>query len=119
MRGKIGRWGEAQAAEYLKAQRYQVIAQNVRTEHGEIDIIARRGHTLVFVEVKTRTNRAFGHPENSVTAQKKAHLVQSAMAFLLDHPEWDPFDWRIDVIAVEKGTAGQVNFLHFENAVQG
>lgn len=96
----VGRWGEQIAAEYLTAKGWKVVDCNVRTLYGELDVIAQDGEVLVFVEVKTRTSRAFGLPEEAVTKLKKKHILESAQAFLQSHPEFDG-DWRIDVIAVE------------------
>lgn len=92
---------------------------NARTEHGEIDIIARQEQALVFIEVKTRTNLAYGLPEHSITAQKQAHLIHSATTWLVEHPELDGLDWRIDVIAVLKQKDSAVQIKHFENALHG
>ncbi len=118
-RKEIGRWGEERAAAYLGRKQYQILARNVRTEHGEIDIVARHGLTLVFVEVKTRTSDKFGPPENSITAQKQAHMIHSADAFLLEHPELEALEWRIDVIAVLKDSGEREKIDHFENAIHG
>lgn len=113
----IGRWGEQLAQEYLVKLGYQVVACNLRTPYGEIDIIAREGNTLVFVEVKTRTTGDFGAPEASVTPQKQAHLLASAQLYLQEHLEIDG-DWRVDVIAIS-GSPRQPNpeITHFENAI--
>lgn len=122
-RQRIGRWGEATAAEYLSKRGYDILGRNARTRYGEIDLLARAPEgMLVFVEVKTRTSRSFGYPEEAVDARKLGHLVSSAEAYLLEHPEMeagpDGAGWRIDVIAIE-GRPGEepdrVGIEHFEN----
>ena len=75
---------------------------NFHCPHGEIDIVAREGDWLVFVEVKTRRSRSFGRPEESITQSKKEKLKRSAEAYIQEH-EGLPKDWRIDVVAVEMG----------------
>lgn len=116
----IGRWGETVAAYYLESRGYQVLARNVRTPHGEIDLVARYEKTggLVFVEVKTRTNDAFGLPEEAVDAKKLEHLFRAAEAYLSAHPDPAAPAWRIDVIAIQ-GKPGEkvenVDIEHFEN----
>lgn len=128
MRQKLGRWGESLAAGYLEAQGYSILARNARTPYGEIDLVARqevdvgwsnqRVPTTVFVEVKTRSSSTFGYPEESITVQKRAHMVAAAQAYLQEHAEL-ACDWRIDVIAIQRHPSGkQPSILHFENAVQ-
>ena len=124
-RRRLGRRGEALAAEYLHARGYQILECNYRTAYGEIDLIALQpaalvgseGQVLVFVEVKTRSSNAYGYPEEAVTASKQTHLIQSAQAYLQAHPE-QAGDWRIDVIAIRMGRLpGKVEIKLFENAV--
>jgi len=96
---RIGRSGEQKAVEYLSEMGYQLLEHNYSSLYGEIDIIALDQDMVVFVEVKTRTSNTFGTPEDSVTATKIEKLQNTALMWLLDHPE-APEDWRIDVISV-------------------
>jgi len=59
----MGLWGENKAVEFLKAKNYTILARNYHSRFGEIDIIARKQNTIIFVEVKTRKNTAFGRWE--------------------------------------------------------
>ncbi len=97
----LGRWGERLAAAHLEARGLQVVARNFRTRAGEVDLVARDGEVTVFVEVKARSSDAFGLPEEAVNERKRAHLLEAAQAFLLEHPEWDG-DWRVDVVAIRR-----------------
>jgi len=115
-RQRIGRWGEEAAAEYLQASGYTIIARNVRTPHGEIDIVARRDEIAIFVEVKTRTSRAFGYPEDSVTPRKQAHMLSAAEHYLQEHPESEE-NWQFDVVAIERRPDGKAEIVHFENVI--
>ncbi|GAB4525917.1 MAG: YraN family protein [Anaerolineales bacterium] len=111
----VGRWGEARAAEYLSACGYHILGRNLRTPYGEIDLLAQQGGQLVFVEVKTRTSRAFGNPEEAVTARKREHLLAAAQHYLQEHPAL-PADWRVDVIAIYRPESGlPPEVTHFEN----
>lgn len=110
----VGRWGEQAAADYLEKQGYQILARNFRTEHGEVDIIARQENVLVFVEVKARSSNRFGYPEHSVTPRKRQHILSAAEKYILEHPKFQT--WRVDVIAVE-GETGEAKIVHFENVV--
>ena len=116
-RQALARWGEALAAKYLTQKGYTLLAQNARTPHGEIDLVTQEGETIVFVEVKTRSSTAYGHPEEAVTLTKQAHLLASASAYLQSHTLEG--DWRIDVIAIRKKKNAPPEILHFENAVGG
>lgn len=96
---RLGRRGEAVAADWLEAQGYAIVARNWRCASGELDLIARRGQVTAFVEVKTRSSAAFGHPLEAITAAKAARLRRLAA-------EWcranGPVrgETRIDAIAV-------------------
>ena len=116
---RIGAWGEEVASQYLEAKGYQILARNWRTQEGEVDLVAQEGETVVFVEVKTRTSKDFGWPEDSVTTTKKRRLQRSAMAYLMDQDLID-VPWRIDVIAIDRNRSGEVERLeHYIDAVNG
>lgn len=114
----LGSWGEERAAEYLLTKGYEIVARNVRGEYGEIDLLARQGKVLVFVEVKARSSAKFGNPEEAITPLKQQHLLDCAEDYLQAHPELDS-DWRIDVISVRRVEKGQPEIVHFENALNG
>jgi putative endonuclease len=111
---RVGHWGEQAAAEYLEKQGYQILARNFRTEHGEIDIIARQENLVVFVEVKARSTNRFGYPEHSVTPRKRMHILSAAEKYIFEHREFQT--WRVDVISVETET-GEAKITHFENII--
>jgi putative endonuclease len=114
---ELGDWGEAYAAKYLEGKGYQILARNVRTPYGEIDIIAKELDQIIFVEVKTRTSRKFGYPEDAITESKITHLIESAEFYLQEHPEIN-VDWRIDVIAIQVDPQrNSPAIAHFEDAL--
>jgi putative endonuclease len=108
----IGRWGENVAAGYLERHGYEILDRNARTPYGEIDLIAKRGEIVSFVEVKTRTNRAFGLPEVSVTPRKQSHMLAAAEHYSAER-EID--SWQLDVIAIERRSGDEAEIVHFEN----
>lgn len=115
----LGSWGESIASGYLLEKGYTILERNHRTEYGEIDLIAEYNGVIIFVEVKTRTGRSFGHPEEAITPQKTLHMIESAQAFLQEGPQ-NTQEWRIDVIAIyRKKSSDSPEISHFENAVQG
>ena len=70
---QVGSKGEDLAAEFLKDKGYRIIGRNYKTPIGELDIIAKDGETLVFVEVKTRSSNAFGYPFEAVGSRKNTN----------------------------------------------
>jgi putative endonuclease len=123
-RRALGQRGEELAAAYLVKLGYDIVVRNWRTRSGELDIVARDGEWLVFVEVRARRiGRAasapmLGRPEDSVTPRKQLQLVAMADAYLFEMPWNGP--WRIDVIALEIRPDGSVARLnHLQDAVGG
>lgn len=116
-RQRLGQHGEEIAASYLRRQGYMILARNWRCPVGEIDIVAREGETLAFVEVRTRRGKGFGTPEESITHAKKAKLVEVAQTYLQEAGLED-VAWRIDVIAIEIGQHGELQRLNLiRNAI--
>jgi len=107
----LGRRGEEIAARYLVAAGMTVVDRNWRCPQGEIDLIARDGDELVFVEVKTRSGVAFGHPLESITVAKLARLRRLAAAWCEAHPG-DHNRVRIDALAVIAPVVGEVEVEH-------
>ena len=110
---RLGSWGEQAAAEYLTQGGYEIQARNVRTPFGEIDLIAHKDESTIFVEVKARSSKSLGPPEMAVTPRKQAHMLACAEHYAqqnaIDH-------WHIDVIAVQV-IDGKTEIVHFENAI--
>lgn len=96
---QLGQRGEEMAVKYLRRQGYFILERNYRTREGEIDVIAKGGETLVFVEVKTATGLSFGPPQVWVDRRKRARLVHAAMAYLASVKDSEP-RCRFDVIAI-------------------
>ncbi len=79
---QFGKDSEALAAEYLAENGYEILQRNYRTPRGEIDIIAKDGDTIVFVEVKSARTNHFGHPKSAVTLQKQRKIQFAALQWL-------------------------------------
>lgn len=96
----VGKWGEDQAAAYLKKLGYSILGRNVRpNKHDEIDVVAQKGELLVFVEVKTRKQEDYGRPAMAVDQEKRHALNRAAAAYLRKAKYPDMF-YRFDVIEV-------------------
>ena len=107
----LGRRGEALAAAYLEGAGYEIVDRNWRCPQGEIDIVARDDAELVFVEVKTRSSEAFGHPLEAITVPKLARLRRLAAAWCEAHPGTRG-GIRIDAIAVIAPAGGSPVIEH-------
>ena len=112
----LGRFGEEQAAKYLKNKKYKIIGMNYSCRFGEIDVIAEDKKFLVFVEVKLRKNAAFAQAREFVTSAKQQRVITAAQLWLSQNPtEKQP---RFDVIEVyaPDGENGKIQINHIENA---
>ena len=96
---RTGDRGEDLAARYLEGKGYEILDRNFKTREGEIDIIARDGDTLVFVEVKTGAGPAFGDPGEWVDDTKQRRICATSEDYLYRH-EIEDMNCRYDVIAV-------------------
>ena len=101
----LGDAGEAAAARWLRRAGLAIVARGYRVRCGEIDLIARDGPIVVFVEVKTRTHDAFGRPAEAVTAIKRGRIARVASVFL-QRSGWTERVCRFDVVEVVPVGAG-------------
>ncbi len=95
----LGAQGEEVAVRYLQQRRYKILERNFSTPLGEIDIIARQGRTLAFVEVKTRRSNAFGSPAEAVGPRKQRQIIKVAKWFLASG-QGHGLQPRFDVVGV-------------------
>ncbi len=95
----LGEQGENLAEKYLVSKGYSILSRNYRSPYGEIDIIARFGNEIVFVEVKASKHASFGYPEERVSARKKLNMEKTALHFL-ESNNCKYNNLRFDVIAV-------------------
>lgn len=111
-RRSVGAQREQQAAEYLKAKGYEILAQNIYTPFGELDILAGQGDMLIFTEIKYRSGTQCGDPLEAVDRRKQRRICQSAMYYYAQHGYGKPC--RFDVIAIY----GDGRVVHIENAFE-
>lgn len=107
--------GETIAIEFLqRSKNYIILERNWRFSHAEIDIIAKDGDTLVFIEVKTRSNISFGRPEEFVSHKKMSLIQDAANEFMktIQH-EWAI---RFDIVSIVLNSDGNYELEHFEDA---
>ena len=113
-RNKLGKSGEDAAAVFLSKKGYTIVHRNYRAVRGEIDIIAFKEKTLIFVEVKTSRSHLFGPPETWVDERKQKQIGKVAQAYLMkESPEFEAC--RFDVVGV-LAHDGRMEIRHIEDA---
>jgi putative endonuclease len=109
---ELGSKGEDTVVEYLKKKGYLVIEKNFRTRMFEIDIIAKTGNIICFIEVKSRKTSKYGLPREAVTRKKQNQIIKGAMTYI-KYKKLKTFVYRFDVVEVFLNE-GKIN--HIENA---
>jgi putative endonuclease len=112
----LGIKGENLAVKFLKEKGYRIIERNYKTPIGEIDIIAQDGNTIVFIEVKTRTDEFFGQPFEAVNKKKRRKLKNVALLYLKRHVR--EFSVRFDVLSIFYRENGKSEINHIKDAFE-
>lgn len=112
----FGKRGEGLAADFLKKEGYEIMERNYRKRGGEIDIVAfdPSHQETVFVEVKSRRNKAFGGPEDAVSEQKIRKMAETSEHWLAENGK-EKAEWRLDLIGVEMDIRGKIEISHWIN----
>jgi putative endonuclease len=103
----LGKSGEDLACRELERRGYVILARRYRIRGGELDVIARDGETIVFVEVKTRVGRMFGEAAEAVTSLKQLRLTRLAEEYVMRHRLAD-CPCRFDVVSIHGEAGAQV-----------
>lgn len=111
----LGTSGEALAEDHLRGLGYEIVGQDIRSPLGQLDLVAKDGATLVFVEVKTRAGHGYGLPQESVDARKIRKLRQLALYYLKMHPHRGPV--RFDVVGLTVSDGRLIRVDHIKNAI--
>lgn len=111
---KIGEQYEEKAVEYLTEKGYRILDRNYSVRGGELDVIAVKEDTVVFVEVKYRSNSRYGDPLEAVNLRKQKHICRAALHYYSVHKECRGMGCRFDVIAIY----GSGEVKHIENAFE-
>jgi putative endonuclease len=112
----LGIKGETLAVKFLKGEGYKIITRNYKTSIGEIDIIAKDGDTIVFVEVKTRSDEFFGQPFEAVNKRKKQKMKNLALLYLKKQKK--EFHVRFDVLSIFYRDNGKREIEHIKDAFE-
>lgn len=95
---ELGQWGEEQAVRHLILHDYSILQRNYRSGKLEVDIIAKKGNTIIFIEVKTRVTATIGEPYLAVTKSKQKQIIKAANAYLVQTNCW--LDAQFDIISI-------------------
>lgn len=111
--------GERYACKYLEKQGYNIIERNFRCKFGEIDIIARKKNVINFIEVRTKSSKLFGTPQESIVWKKKERLYNLALTYIgnLKNGSYSDMDWRIGVVAVEVDNEYKLKRIEFIESI--
>jgi putative endonuclease len=112
----IGAAGERAAAEWLEREEFEILARNWREGRYELDIVARRGGTLHFIEVKTRDGDSWESPEDAMTAAKQRSFRHAVTAWLTRYPS-EEYEPQLDLIAVDTAADGSLTVRYIPEAV--
>ncbi|MDR0595564.1 MAG: YraN family protein [Puniceicoccales bacterium] len=111
----VGERGEVLACNFIKRRGYSIVTRNWRFGHGEIDIIAKDGGVIVFVEVRLRSKGAFVCGYESISRNKKAVLRRACLAYLKKYAKREP-SYRFDVVDIEHDYETHSDIIHhYEN----
>jgi len=111
----FGRACESDAARYLEADGWTILARNFRAGHGEIDLVACRENVVAFVEVKGRAGDGFGHPLDAVTPAKQREIARVARRWIAVHGT-PRLVYRFDAMAVTRRRSGARHIEHLADA---
>jgi putative endonuclease len=111
----LGISGEALAEDHLRGLGYAIVARDVRTPLGQLDLVAVDGRTLVFIEVKTRAGHGFGLPQEAVDARKIRKLRQLGLYYLKMRPHRGPVRFDVVGLTMSQGRLARVD--HIKNAI--
>ena len=113
---RIGKLGEACAKKHLEEKGYRIIEANYKTRYSEIDFVAKKGNTIVFVEVRTKVGEQFGRPEETLRPQKLRKVLFNARSFIGFRKLKNPC--RVDAVCVVLNFDETLRRLtHYENIV--
>lgn len=110
----LGKFGESLAKKYCLAAGMEILAQNYRIRGGELDIVAKDGETIVFMEVKTRKSAKFGTPAEAIDDKKKRALYKTAERYLYDNGLYDS-NARFDALLISFTEEEKLSLKHIKN----
>ena len=110
---QTGDKGEALAAEYLATKGFEILEKNWRFKNYEVDIIASKNKRLHFFEIKTRTSRRFGYPEESITYDKMNSLKNAAEEYQYRNPDWKYI--QFDVLSITILPDAPIEYFYVED----
>lgn len=116
-KNKLGKIGEEKAREFLESKGFEFLVSNFRFDRAEVDLIFKdeKNKIIIFVEVKTRRNRKFGEPEESINKTKQNQIKKAAEGFVSENEKFLDYDLRIDTVSVFMDGKG-ITINHTENA---
>lgn len=103
---RLGKRGETRAVWYLRFHGYKILERNYKNPFGEVDIIAKKGDTIAFIEVKTRHSESFGAPSEAVDERRREKYIQAARYYFLGYQI--NLTVRFDIIEILRGKLNHI-----------
>jgi len=114
-RARLGRAGEKESERFLRRLGHKIVCRNYKCPAGEIDLVSLDGKTIVFTEVKTRSDREHADPQDAVNLFKRRHLIASAKCFIQQTRSQNRA-YRFDILALTASAKGGLDIEHFKGA---
>jgi len=114
----LGKFGEKIAEKLIKKKGFKLLEKNYRFLRCEIDLIFldKKNNMIIFVEVKTRRNKKFGEPEESITHFKQRNMMKAAQGFVLNNKKYENYSLRFDTVSVLFSDNNEYSVNHIEEA---
>ena len=114
-RASLGKNGEDRAAAYLEAKGLRILARNIRSRTGEVDLVAIDGETLVFVEVKTWSTYTVDSLQQGISPKKRRRIIETAKYFMAVHREYNCMAVRFDIVFISPDRIVHLDFAFTED----
>ncbi len=117
-RKEFGNYGEKIACDYLKHKGLKLIKKNFRFQKCEIDLIFldEKNKIVIFIEVKSRKNKTYGEPEESITYSKQRNIQKAAQGFITENKMFEYYDLRFDTVSIMMRGNSEFKINHIECA---
>lgn len=113
---QLGQWAEQYASQYVEQLGFNIVQRNYHCRGGELDLIINKDKLLVFIEVKARSSQEYGSAVEMLTPNKQKRMMKAITHFLHHFPQYDHYDYRFDLFAIQIHSSHNIAVEWIENA---